>query len=720
VRTWPGSPYPLGAHWDGDGVNVAVHTTAEAVELCLLSGGGAGAGGGDGEVREERVPLTERTGAVWHGYLPGVGPGQRYGLRASGPYAPGRGARFNPAKLLVDPYARALTGELREHPSLSGDDPGDSAPYVPHGVVVDAAFPWGDDLPPRTPWDTTVLYELHVKGFTARHPDVPPALRGTYAGLACPAVVQHLVGLGVTAVELLPVQHSVSERHLLRRGLVNYWGYNTLGYFAPHAPYAAAGSSGGQVAEFRAMVRTLHRAGLEVILDVVYNHTAEGDTAGPTLAFRGLDNAGYYRLDEADPSRYRDYTGCGNTLDVRRPHVLRLILDSLRYWVTEMHVDGFRFDLAVALTRGDEAVDPHAPLLAAIGQDPVLAGVKLIAEPWDLGPGGYRVGGFPAPWAEWNGRYRDTVRGFWLGQDGPGRRAAFGDLGRRLAGSSDAFAASGRTPAASINFVTAHDGFPLADLVSYARKHNEANGEGNRDGSDSEHAANAGVEGPTDDPAVLAVRRRRRRALLATLLLSTGTPMLLAGDELGRTQRGNNNAYCQDGALSWLDWTGTGTCTAADPAGDDPLLLPMVRLLLALRARSPVLRQQAFFGGRGAGSDDLTWWRTDGREMTAADWEAPAAPALVALLSGSALRTRGPRGEPLVDASYAFGLNAGAADVPLSLPQVEGCPSYRHTAYSVVLDTAAETLAPPPAPPAVLHAQSVLLLRVSDRPDGGR
>jgi len=669
--------------------------------LCLLDGPPAG------QLREERLTLEEQSLHVWHGYVPGVSPGQRYGLRVHGDWDPARGRRWNPAKLLVDPYARALCGDVTGHPSTRGDSPQDSAAHVPHGVVVQDDFPWGDDRPPRTPYADTVLYELHVKGFTARHPEIPPALRGTYAGLAHPAAIGHLVSLGVTAVELLPVHHFVSEPHLLRRGLRNYWGYKSLGYFAPHAAYSASGDRGEQVREFKAMVRALHRAGIEVILDVVYNHTAEGDGDGPTLAFRGYDNPTYYRL-AADRSRYRDYTGCGNTLDTRQPQVLQLIMDSLRYWVTDMHVDGFRFDLASALARSEHGVDRLAAFFDLVQQDPVVNAVKLIAEPWDLGDGGYQVGGFPPLWTEWNGRYRDTVRSVWLRQGSGEGAAAFRDLGARLAGSADLYQGTGRGPSASVTFVTAHDGFTLADLVSYDRKHNEANGEDGRDGTDDNRSSGGGAEGPTDEPSVLRVRRRRRRALLATLLLSTGVPMLVAGDELGRTQLGNNNAYCQDSELSWLDWS--ADAGDRDPAGADPLLLPLVRELLRLRASSPVLRQQAFFDGRPdpvSGARDIAWFRVDGGEMHGADWESPSAPALVACLSGQAIKNRGQRGERVVDSSYVLALNAGDDDLALTLP-----PAPYAGACEVVLDTAVETLPCPPAVPPVLAAQSVLLLRV--------
>ena len=534
-QPWPGRPTPLGATWDGEGTNFALFAAgAEAVDVCLF----------DRDGWEIRVPLEESTYHVWHGYLPRVGPGQLYGFRVDGPYDPARGARWNPSKLLVDPYARAVAGDFVLNDAVFGSAPGrtdqdhrDSAPYVPKSVVVHDAFPWGEDHRPATPLADTVIYEMHVKGFTAQHPDIPPELRGTYAGLAHPAAIDHLQRLGVTAVELQPVHHFVSEPHLLRRGLINYWGYNSLAFFAPHAGYSASGEHGEQVREFKAMVRALHAAGIEVLLDVVYNHTAEGDETGPTLSFRGIDNATYYRLHEADRSTYVDYTGCGNTLDVRQPHVLQLLMDSLRYWVTEMHVDGFRFDLAAALARSFHDVDKLSAFFDVIHQDPVVSGVKLIAEPWDVGEGGYQVGNFPPLWQEWNGKYRDCMRDYWRGQE-----AGVAEFAYRLTGSPDLYG-DDRRPGASINFITAHDGFTLSDLVAYNDKHNEANGEGNNDGESHNRSWNCGVEGPTDDPDVLDLRARQQRNFLATLFLSQGVPMLLGGDEMGRSQRGNNNAY---------------------------------------------------------------------------------------------------------------------------------------------------------------------------------
>ncbi|NEC76093.1 glycogen debranching protein GlgX [Streptomyces rochei] len=715
VPAWPGTPVPLGARFrtgpDGvAGTNFALWAGgAEAVELCLFDGRGRGA-------RESRVRLTELTHEIWHGFVPGVRPGQRYGYRVHGRWDPWTGARWNPAKLLLDPYARAVDGDFALPPEVYGHvrdwpeqhvadtvrDDRDSAPYVPKGVVVHDDDDWSDDRRPKTPWADSVIYELHVRGFTRLHPDIPPELRGTYAGLAHPAAVEHLTRLGVTAVELLPVHQFAHESHLLERGLRNYWGYNSVGYFAPHAAYAASGTTGEQVGEFKRMVHALHAAGIEVILDVVYNHTAEAGELGPTLSLKGIDNRGYYRL-QPDARRYADYTGCGNTLHVVQPHVLRLITDSLRYWVTEMGVDGFRFDLAAALARSMHDVDMLSPFLAVIAQDPVLRRVKLIAEPWDVGSGGYQVGAFPPLWTEWNDRYRNAVRDFW--------RHALPDvreMGYRLSGSSDLYAWGGRRPYASVNFVTAHDGFTLRDLVSYERKHNEANGEGNRDGTDDNRSWNCGTEGETDDARVRALRRRQLRNLLTTLLLSTGVPMLVAGDEFGRTQGGSNNAYCQDNEISWLDWS----------LRDDPEWRPLFELtsrLIALRHRHPVLRRRAFFSGRAHSADglrDLAWFTARGGEMTEQDWYAPAA-TLGMYLSGRDIPGRDERGAPITDDSFLAVLHAGERPVSFVLP---GAPWAER--YEVVVDTAREeqTEAPAAAHPAgteiTVPARSVLLLRV--------
>ncbi|MFD7918773.1 glycogen debranching protein GlgX [Streptomyces sp. NPDC059740] len=715
----PGSPQPLGARYrvgpDGTaGTNFALWAGgAEAVEVCLFDDADPG--------REERWSLTELTHEVWHGFVPGVGPGRRYGFRVHGRWDPWTGARWNPNKLLLDPCARAVDGEFTLPPQVYGHvrdwpqqgvadtvrDERDSAPYVPKGVVVHDEYDWADDHRPKTPWPDTVLYELHVRGFTKLHPDVPPHLRGTYAGLAHPAVIEHLTGLGVTAVELLPVHQFAHEDHLLRRGLRNYWGYNSVGYFAPHAGYAASGTRGQQVGEFKAMVHALHEAGLEVILDVVYNHTAEGGELGPTLSFRGIDNRAYYRL-QGDARRYADYTGCGNTLHVVHPGVLRLITDSLRYWVTEMGVDGFRFDLAAALARSMHDVDMLSPFLAVIAQDPVLRRVKLIAEPWDVGAGGYQVGAFPPMWTEWNDRYRDAMRDFWRGALPDVR-----EMGYRLSGSSDLYAWGGRRPYASVNFITAHDGFTLRDLVSYDHKHNEANGEGNRDGTDDNRSWNCGAEGESDDVEVSALRRRQLRNLLTTLLLSTGVPMLVAGDEGGRTQGGNNNAYCQDSETSWVDWS-----LREDPGWSQ--LTALVSRLIALRREHPVLRGTAFFSGRPQGPDglrDLAWFTPYGSEMTEADWYAPRA-TLGMYLSGRDLPRRDERGRPLHDDSFLVVLHAGAEPVSFLLP---GSPWAR--GYEVVVDTGREeqTTAPHEVVAAetvlTVPGRTVLLLRVVEGAD---
>jgi isoamylase len=658
----PGLPPPLGASWDGNATTFAVRSAvADRVELCLLDG-----------ADETRVPL-ERLHDVWRARVPGAGPGTRYGYRVHGPATPEEGGRCDPAKLLTDPYARALTGALRLSDDLLPRGR-DSAGSVPQSLVL-------GDLPglaagrpstrPRVPWRDTVVYEVHVKGFTALHPGVPEPLRGTFAGLGSPAAVEHLLRLGVTTVELLPVQHAVSELHLLRRGLTNYWGYNTLGFFAPDARLSAAAAadplSGGQEEEFAAMVAALHEAGLEVVLDVVYNHTAEGDAAGPTLCWRGYDDLGWYRHVPGDPGRYDDVTGCGSTLDLRRPHAVQLVLDSLRHFVEVHDVDGFRFDLAPALTRGSHGVDWQSAFLTALRADPLLSDTKLIAEAWDIGPGGYQVGGFPPPFAEWDGTFRDGVRTAWLDRHRPGGSASgVRDLGYALAGSSRVFDHSGKRPWAAVAFVTAHDGFPLADLVAYDGKHNEANGEGNRDGDDHNRSWNCGVEGPTDDPEVLARRERLTRALLATLLLSAGTPLLLAGDERGRSQGGNNNAYCQDGVTTWHDWS-------RDPQAER--LQDFVAALVRLRAAVPALRPERFYTGRPGpdGLEDVTWWRPDGTRMSHGDWHDDSATVLVALLAGEP-------GGP----GYAVVVNTGAEPARVVLPG----PPYA-TSYEMLVDSAA-------------------------------
>ncbi len=702
MRTRPGRPFPLGPSWDGEGTNFSLFSEhAARVELCLF----------DGSDGETRIELVERTAHTWHVYVPHVGPGQRYGYRVYGPYDPATGDRFNPAKLLVDPYARAIEGPVRygaaeTHGYPAGGDPDgapdttDDAPAIPKCVVIDESFDWEGDARPDTPWTDTVIYEAHVKGFTMRHPGVREDLRGTYAGLASDAAIAHLLDLGVTAVELLPVHHIADEPFLGGRGLTNYWGYSTLGFLAPHAGYAATGSHGEQVREFKGMVKALHRAGIEVILDVVYNHTSEGDHRGPTLSWRGIDNRSYYRLDPDDPRRYLDFTGTGNSLNPVHPSVLRLIADSLRYFAIECHVDGFRFDLAAALARELYEVDKLSSFFDVIHQDPVLSQLKLIAEPWDLGPGGYQVGNFPVLWAEWNGRYRDAVRDLWRGH---GR---LGELAARFTGSSDLYESGGRSPWASVNFVTCHDGFTLADLVSYEHKRNEANGEENRDGTDDNRSWNCGVEGQTDDADVLRLRVRQQRNLLATLLLSQGVPMLLAGDELGRTQHGNNNAWCQDNELSWLDW---------ELDEEMERLLAFTRRLIALRRAHPVLRRAHFFEGHpvnGSGLPDVAWFRPDGEPMRDGDWDADGGP-LGVFLNGSEIPARAATGEPVVDDSFLVLVNAGAEPGEFTLPAHLG-PS-----WTLELSTADPEEAVPSAHHGgdrlALVAWSLVLLRREER-----
>jgi isoamylase len=661
IRTMPGNPYPQGANWDGAGVNFSLFSeNATGVELCLYDDR-------DENLETYRLPITEQTDCVWHIYLQGAKPGLRYGYRVRGPYDPNNGHRFNPAKLLVDPYAKSIDGFLRWNDALFGytighpdgdlsRDDRDSAPFVPKSVVVDPYFDWRNDSLPHIPWHETIIYELHVKGFTMLHPEIPADLRGTYAGLAHPAAIDYLKKLGITSVELMPIHHSVADRHLLQRGLTNYWGYNSIGFFAPDARFSAAGSAGDQVAEFKNMVRTLHSAGLEVILDVVYNHTAEGNHLGPTVCFRGIDNTAYYRAVDGQPRYYMDYTGCGNTLNMRHPRALQLLMDSLRYWVTEMHVDGFRFDLAAALARELHEVDRLGAFFDIIHQDPTLSQVKLIAEPWDLGEGGYQVGNFPVLWSEWNGRYRDCVRDYWRGSD-----QGIAEFASRLTGSSDLYESGGRKPYASINFLTAHDGFTLNDLVSYNDRHNENNGEENRDGESNNRSWNCGVEGPAgDNRAVNVLRARQKRNFIATLFLSLGVPMLLAGDELGRSQRGNNNAYCQDNEISWLDW---------DPI--DSKQLEFTRQIIEFRKQHPVFFRRKWFQGksiRGSDVNDLAWFRPDGEQMSDEDWGAGFAKSLGVFLNGDEIPGVDAAGRRILDQSFYLIFNAHWEPVEFVLP----------------------------------------------------
>jgi glycogen operon protein len=648
----------LGATWNGEGVNFALFSEhAEKVELCLF--------GADGRHELARVPMHWQTDQVWHTFLPEARPGLLYGYRVHGPYRPEQGHRFNPHKLLLDPYARQIQGALRWSDAHFGYRVGhsksdlsfdrrDNAAGMPKCVVVDSAFTWGDDRPPRTPWHETVIYELHVKGMTQLHPQIPPPLRGSYAALATEPVIAHLKRLGVTAVELMPVHAFIDDRHLVEKGLRNYWGYNSIGFFAPDMRYSVSGS----IDEFKTMVRRLHSNGIEVILDVVYNHTAEGNHLGPTLSFRGIDNAAYYRLTPDDPRYYMDYTGTGNTLNMRHPRVLQLIMDSLRYWVQEMHVDGFRFDLASALARELHEVNQLGTFFDIIHQDPVVSQVKLIAEPWDLGEGGYQVGNFPVGWVEWNDRYRDGVRRYWKGDDN-----MVGEIAYRVTGSSDLYASSGRRPYASVNFVTAHDGFSLRDLVSYNEKHNEANLEDNRDGNNNNLSWNGGAEGDTDDPAILSLRARQQRNFLATLLLSQGVPMLLAGDELGRTQRGNNNAYCQDNDISWIDW---------NLSAPQQALLAFVERVMALRKQHPVFHRRSFFRGlRVELGDvkDIVWLNADGREMTDADWDQSGARSVGMFLAGNGLNEYDDQGRAIRDVNFLLFMNASHEPSSFALPE---------------------------------------------------
>ncbi len=674
MKIWPGQPYPLGATWDGFGTNFSVFSeVAERVELCLF----------DEQGTETRVDLPENTALCWHGYLPQAGPGQRYGYRIHGPWAPHEGHRSHPSKLLIDPYAKAIDGDVEWNEAVFGyhfnapDGPvndADSAPYVPKSVVINPFFDWSSDKKPAIPWHKTVVYEAHVRGFTMRHPGIPEEMRGTYAGLAHPAAIDHLTALGITAIELMPVHHFVHDSILVGRGLRNYWGYNSIGYLSPYSGYCSSGGVGQQVQEFKQMVKTMHAAGIEVILDVVYNHTAEGNHLGPILSMKGIDNRAYYRLVQDQPQFYMDYTGTGNSLNMRHPHVLQLIMDSLRYWAMDMRVDGFRFDLAATLARELHEVDRLSAFFDIIQQDPVISQLKLIAEPWDVGEGGYQVGNFPPLWSEWNGKYRDTVRDYWRGSD---ERLA--EFAYRFTGSSDLYANTARRPYASVNFITAHDGFTLRDLVSYNDKHNEANGEENRDGESHNRSWNHGVEGDTEDPAIQQVRAKQQRNFLATLFLSQGVPMLLGGDEFGRTQQGNNNAYCQDNEISWYDWE------AADQG-----LLEYVRKLSAFRHAHPVFRRRRWFQGRplhGTDAVDIGWFTPAGELMSEEDWNVGFAKSLTVFLNGQAIPTRNSRGERVVDDTFLVLFNAHHEAMPFTVPG----PSYGNS-WRIALDT--DTLDP--------------------------
>jgi isoamylase len=685
MRIWPGRPYPLGATWDGAGVNFAIFSEhSSKVDLCLFDSP-------DATVETHRLTMPEHTDQVWHAYLPDVEPGQLYGYRVHGPYEPAKGHRFNPHKVILDPYAKGIGRDIRWDDSLFGYTVGhadadlsydtrDNAPFAPLAAVIDPAFTWGDDRPPHTPWHKTLIYELHVKGFTMLNAAVPEKQRGTYAGVGSEPAIKHLLSLGVTAVELLPVHHYVDDRHLTERGLHNYWGYNTLAYLAPELRYASAPSPRKSVQEFKMMVRSLHAAGIEVILDVVYNHTGEGSPLGPTLSMRGADNASYYRLSPEDPRYYMDFTGCGNTLNMRHPRVLQLIMDSLRYWVTEMRVDGFRFDLASTLARELFAVDKLGAFFDIIHQDPILSQVKLIAEPWDVGEGGYQVGNFPVLWTEWNGKYRDCVRRFWKGDGGTASEFA-----TRLAGSSDLYVWNGRLPYASINFITCHDGFTLHDLVSYNDKHNEANGENNGDGSNDNNSWNCGAEGPSDDPNIKQLRERQKRNLIATLLLSQGVPMICGGDELSHTQNGNNNAYCQDNELTWLKW---------DLNAEQQEFLEFVRKAAAIWTEQPVFQRRRFFQGRrirGSDIKDLCWFTPSGEEMSDSDWDAGFIKCLGMRLAGDLIGDVDERGEPIKGETLLLLLNAHHEEIPFALPATL---AQHH--WECLLDTAASAAAAKP------------------------
>ncbi|MFD0764373.1 glycogen debranching protein GlgX [Mucilaginibacter lutimaris] len=673
---YPGKPYPLGATYDGQGVNFALFSdNATNVELCLFDSSA------EQKQPEERIKLTERTHQIWHCYIPGIKPGQLYGYRVHGPYEPEQGHRFNANKVLIDPYAKAISGTIDWHDSLFGYELGhhaedlsfsatDSSPYIPKAVVVDPTFDWEDDQPPRTPYHQSVIYETHVKGFTQLHPDIPEEIRGTYEAIGHPASIKYLTELGVTAIELMPVHHFVNDRHLAEKGLSNYWGYNTIGFFAPDVRYAGNIDNGQQVQEFKQMVKALHKAGIEVILDVVYNHTGEGNHMGPTLSLKGIDNSSYYRLVDDNKRYYNDYTGTGNTLNAMLPNVLRYIMDSLRYWITEMHVDGFRFDLAATLARELHEVNRLSGFFDIIYQDPTISQVKLISEPWDIGEDGYQVGNFPPGWGEWNGKFRDCIRDYWIGAD-----SMLGEFGQRFTGSPDLYQEDYRKPTASINFITAHDGFTLNDLVSYNEKHNEANGEDNNDGESHNRSWNCGAEGPTDDPEVIKLRDRQKRNLLTTLFLSQGVPMLVAGDEFGRTQQGNNNAYCQDNEISWLNW-----------GEADRDLLAFTRRLIALRKDHPIFRRRKWFRGKpvkGKGPEDIAWFLPEGGPMEDHNWDHDFARSLGIYLNGLGLHSVDPKGVPIKDDNFYLMFNAHHEPLEYRLPEV-----LNNKSWEIVLDTA--------------------------------
>jgi isoamylase len=697
MQAWPGSTYPLGATFDGNGTNFALFSEgAERVELCLF----------DEEGNEERIDLVDVDAFVWHAYLPNIAPGQRYGYRVHGAYDPASGQRFNANKVLLDPYAKAVEGHTRWGQPVFGytfGDPDsrndeDSAANVAKGVVINPFFDWGGDRQPKTPYAESFIYEAHVKGLTMRHPAIPEEIRGTYSAIAHPVIIEHLKKLGVTAIELMPVHQFINDSLLQDKGLSNYWGYNTIAFLAPQNTYSSTGQLGQQVQEFKGMVRALHQAGIEVILDVVYNHTGEGNHMGPTLSMRGIDNEAYYRLEQNDKRYYTDYTGTGNSLNVGNPHTLQLIMDSLRYWVLEMHVDGFRFDLAATLAREFYDVDRLAAFFELVQQDPVVSQVKLIAEPWDVGPGGYQVGNFPPQWTEWNGKYRDTVRDYWRGEG-----QALGEFASRLTGSSDLYEHSGRRPVASVNFVTAHDGFTLRDLVSYEQKHNEANGEDNNDGADDNRSRNFGVEGPTDDPRILTLRARQQRNFIATLLLSQGVPMLLHGDELGRTQQGNNNGYAQDNEITWIDWENV----------DQPLI-EFTSALARLRREHPTFRRSRFFDGRpvrreeGQRVPDIVWLRPDGTQMQPEDWDSGFGRAIGVFLNGNGIRERDRRGEQITDEHFIVLFNSGDDIVDFTIPDVDFSPS-----WDVLVDTAGEYANTAPVHPGqtlAVHTGSLVVL----------